>query len=32
VLLIAQTTAAAQSSSELRADLEGLWQRLAALK
>ena len=32
VLLIAQTTAAAQTSNDLRADLEGLWQRLAALK
>jgi ribonuclease P protein component len=32
VLLIAQTTAAEQSSSVLRADLESLWQRLAALK
>jgi ribonuclease P protein component len=32
VLLIAQTTAAEQGSRELRADLEALWQRLAALK
>ena len=32
VLLIAHTTAAEQDSRELRADLEGLWLRLAALK
>lgn len=32
VLLIAQTTAAERGSSDLRADLELLWERLAALK
>ena len=32
LLLIAQATAAGLSGSELRADLDAVWQRLAALK
>jgi ribonuclease P protein component len=32
VLLIARTDAAARSRTELRSDLDSIWQRLAALK
>jgi len=32
VLLIARTDAATRNSNELRADLDSIWQRLAALK